>query len=67
MYYFIIIWYQEEKDEFDAMLSSTKTLKDKLGTPEEAEKKARGKKNKNADGLKQTKLVFKKKSPTQGM
>lgn len=49
------------------MLSSTKTLKDKLGTPEEAEKKAKGKKNKVTDGMKQTKLSFKKKSPTQGM
>lgn len=62
-----LIFFQEEKDEFDAMLSSTKTLKDKLGTPEEVERKAKGKKNKSVDGMKQTKLNFKKKSPTPGM
>ncbi|CAH0545849.1 unnamed protein product [Brassicogethes aeneus] len=50
----------EEKDEFDAMVQSKKTLKDKLGTPEEIEKKAKGKKavKKESDGMKQTKLNF---------
>lgn len=51
---------QEDKDEFDLM-QNKKTLKDKLGSPEDAEKKGRKKK----DGLKQTKLNFKKKSPDQ--
>ncbi|XP_044258662.1 DNA topoisomerase 2 [Tribolium madens] len=51
----------EEKDEFDLYVQNKKTLKEKLGTPEEAEKKAKTKKAK--DGLKQTKLNFKKKSP----
>lgn len=44
------------------MIQSKKTLKDKLGTPEDIEKKA----NKKSDGLKQTKLNFKKRSPNQG-
>lgn len=43
------------------MLVQGKSLKDKVGTPEEAEKKSKTKKAK--DGLKQTKLTFKKKSP----
>lgn len=43
------------------MVKSKKTLKDKVGTPEEVEKKAKTKKGK--DGFKQTKLNFKKKSP----
>lgn len=42
-------------------MQSKKTLKDKLGSPEDAERKGRKKK----DGLKQTKLNFKKKSPDQ--
>lgn len=50
----------EERDEFDLMVTNKKTLKDKIGTPEEAEKKAKGKKSKG-DGLKQTKLSFDKK------
>lgn len=41
------------------MLKSKKTLKDKLGTPEEIAKKARKKKG-NSDGMKQTKLNFSK-------
>lgn len=41
------------------MLKSKKTLKDKLGTPEEASKKARKKKG-DGDGFKQTKLNFPK-------
>lgn len=45
------------------MVQSKKTLKDKLGTPEDAEKRGKAKKK---DGLKQTKLNFKKKSPEQG-
>ncbi|KAF5292892.1 hypothetical protein FQR65_LT11144 [Abscondita terminalis] len=49
---------ENEKDEFDAMVESTKTLKEKLGTPEEREKKVKAKKN---DGFKQTKLNFKPK------
>ncbi|XP_066147852.1 DNA topoisomerase 2 isoform X2 [Euwallacea fornicatus] len=48
----------EEEDEFDTMVRSKKTLKDKLGTPEEVEKKI---KKKKGDGLKQTKLIFDKK------
>lgn len=44
-------------------MQSKKTLKDKLGTPEEAEKRAKTKKK---DGYKQTKLNFKKKSPDGG-
>ncbi|KAK5640442.1 hypothetical protein RI129_011253 [Pyrocoelia pectoralis] len=51
---------EDDKDEFDMMVDNKKTLKDKLGTPEEAEKKAKGKKQK--DGFKQTKLNFKSKS-----
>ncbi|KAJ3662202.1 hypothetical protein Zmor_006558 [Zophobas morio] len=51
----------EEKDEFDVLVQNKKSLKDKVGTPEEAEKKVKSKKAK--DGLKQTKLNFKKKSP----
>lgn len=54
---------QSDRDEFDMMIQSKKTLKDKLGTPDEVEKKAHMKKT---DGLKQTKLNFKKKSPNQG-
>jgi hypothetical protein len=42
-------------------VQNKKTLKDKIGTPEEIEKKTKLKKAK--DGLKQTKLNFKKKSP----
>ncbi|KAK4872667.1 hypothetical protein RN001_014696 [Aquatica leii] len=49
---------EDDKDEFDAMLDSKKTLKDKLGTPEEAEKKVKAKKK---DGFKQLKLNFKSK------
>lgn len=41
------------------MVKSKKTLKDKLGTPEEIAKKARRKKG-DGDGLKQTKLNFNK-------
>jgi DNA topoisomerase-2 len=51
----------DEKDEFDLLVQNKKTLKDKIGTPEEIEKKTKLKKAK--DGLKQTKLNFKKKSP----
>lgn len=43
------------------MVKSKKTLKDKLGSPEEAEKKGRKKKAAN-DGLKQTTLNFKQKN-----
>ncbi|KAF2905680.1 hypothetical protein ILUMI_00490 [Ignelater luminosus] len=50
----------EDKDEFDVMVQSKKTLKDKLGTPEEAVKRAKATKQK--DGLKQTKSNFKPKS-----
>lgn len=50
----------EERDEFDLMVTNKKTLKDKIGTPEEAEKKAKGKKGKG-DNMKQTKLTFEKK------
>lgn len=50
---------QQEEDEFDAMTKSKKTLKEKLGTPEEVEKKV--KKKKGGDGLKQSKLNFEKK------
>lgn len=46
------------------MVSIKKTLKDKIGTPEEAEKKAKATKKKG-DGLKQTKLSFKSKSADQ--
>lgn len=43
------------------MVQGKKTLKDKLGTPEEIEKKKRGKKAREGkDGLKQTKLNFQK-------
>ncbi|KAF5272739.1 hypothetical protein FQA39_LY07766 [Lamprigera yunnana] len=52
------IFSEEDKDEFDSMVENTKTLKDKLGTPEDAEKKGKGKKR---DNLKQTKLNFKPK------
>lgn len=41
------------------MTKSKKTLKEKLGTPEEVEKKV--KKKKGGDGLKQSKLNFEKK------
>ncbi|CAG9840365.1 unnamed protein product [Diabrotica balteata] len=47
---------EEEEDEFDSMVKSKKTLKDKLGTPEELEKKQ--KKKTAGDGLKQSKLNF---------
>lgn len=46
------------------MVKNQKSLKDKLGTPGEAEKRGKSKKR---DGLKQTKLNFKKKSPDQGI
>ncbi|XP_050517290.1 DNA topoisomerase 2 isoform X2 [Diabrotica virgifera virgifera] len=49
---------EEEEDEFDSMVKSKKTLKDKLGTPEELEKKPKGGKKKAGDGLKQSKLNF---------
>lgn len=42
------------------MLKSKKTLKEKLGTPEEVVKKGRKKKGDGGDGLKQTKLNFSK-------
>lgn len=45
------------------MVQSKKTIKDKLGTPEDAERRAKSKKK---DGFKQTKLNFKKKSPEEG-
>lgn len=45
------------------MVQSKKTIKDKLGTPEEAEKRA---KTKAKDGLKQTKINFKKKDSNDG-
>ncbi|XP_018567755.1 DNA topoisomerase 2 [Anoplophora glabripennis] len=51
---------EDEDDEFDDMVKSKKTLKDKLGTPEEIAKKARKKKGDAGDGLKQTKLNFNK-------
>ncbi|KAJ8915854.1 hypothetical protein NQ315_004668 [Exocentrus adspersus] len=51
---------EDEEDEFDNMVKSKKTLKDKLGTPEEVAKKARKKKGDGGDGLKQTKLNFNK-------
>lgn len=47
-----------QEDEFDAMLKDNKTLKEKLGTPEEIEKKV---KKERGDGLKQTTLNFNKK------
>lgn len=50
----------QEEDEFDDMVKSKKTLKDKLGCPEEIIKKARKKKGDDGDGLKQTKLNFSK-------
>ncbi|XP_048524898.1 DNA topoisomerase 2 isoform X2 [Dendroctonus ponderosae] len=60
---------EEEDDEFDAMIKNKKTLKDKLGTPDEVEKKVK-KKRLASDGLKQTKLNFEKKavngSPKKG-
>lgn len=40
------------------MVKNKKTLKDKLGTPEEIAKKAKKKKGEGNDGLKQTKLNF---------
>lgn len=46
------------------MVEGAKTLKEKLGTPEMIEK--RGKMKRAKDGLKQTKLNFKKKSPNEG-
>lgn len=48
---------EEEDDEFDSMVKNKKTLKDKLGTPEEIEKKVK-KKKEGGDGMKQTKLNF---------
>ncbi|XP_065160215.1 DNA topoisomerase 2 isoform X2 [Atheta coriaria] len=53
----------EEADEFDNMTKAS-DLKKKVGTPEEAEKKAKGRKKKETgkDGLKQTKLTFTKKA-----
>ncbi|GJQ70860.1 Top2 [Trypoxylus dichotomus] len=53
----------DEKSEFDLMVQGKKTLKDKLGTPEEIEKKKRGRKAR--DGLKQTKLNFGKANSDQ--
>nr|XP_023021759.1 DNA topoisomerase 2 [Leptinotarsa decemlineata] len=50
----------EEQDEFDDMVKSKKTLKEKLGTPEDVVKKARKKKEAGGDGLKQSKLNFPK-------
>ncbi|KAG5882166.1 hypothetical protein JTB14_002890 [Gonioctena quinquepunctata] len=52
----------EEVDEFDDMIKSKKTLKDKLGTPEDIVKKSSKKKKEGAggDGLKQSKLSFPK-------
>ncbi|CAG9816212.1 unnamed protein product [Phaedon cochleariae] len=50
----------DDVDEFDDMVKSKKTLKDKLGTPEELIKKPRKKKETGNDGLKQTKLNFAK-------
>ncbi|KAF7282810.1 hypothetical protein GWI33_001951 [Rhynchophorus ferrugineus] len=52
---------EEPPDEFDEMVKPKKTLKEKLGTPEEIEKKVR-KKKAAGDGLKQTKLTFEKKA-----
>jgi len=40
------------------MIKDTKTLKEKLGTPDEVEKKV---KKKRGDGMKQTTLNFNKK------
>lgn len=51
----------DDVDEFDAMVTGMKSLKEKLGTPEEAEKKGKKKGAKDKDGMKQTKLNFKKK------
>lgn len=51
---------QDQDDEFDDMLKGKKTLKEKLGTPEEVIKKGRKKKGDGGDGLKQTKLNFSK-------
>ncbi|XP_056631793.1 DNA topoisomerase 2 isoform X1 [Diorhabda sublineata] len=48
---------EEEEDEFDSMVKSKKTLKDKLGTPDEIDKKVK-KKKEGGDGLKQSKLNF---------
>lgn len=57
-------WFSKQDiDEFDAMVNSKKTLKDKLGSPEDAEKRGKSKKK---DGFKQTKLNFKKKNQGQG-
>lgn len=55
----------EEEDEFDNMVKSTKTIKDKVGTPESVEaKNKRGKKKApSKDGMKQTTLNFTKVSP----
>ncbi|CAG9855568.1 unnamed protein product [Phyllotreta striolata] len=50
----------EEMDEFDEMVKSKKTLKDKLGTPEEVARKAEKKASKKGDGMKQTKIDFSK-------
>ncbi|CAH1979739.1 unnamed protein product [Acanthoscelides obtectus] len=52
---------EEDEDEFDGMVKSKKTLADKLGSPDEVEKKVRKKKT-AGDGLKQTKLKFPKAS-----
>lgn len=61
--FFCVLKIKDEKDEFDLMVQGKKTLKEKLGTPEEVEKKVRNKKPpKEKDGLKQTKLNFKKKN-----
>ncbi|XP_018321367.1 DNA topoisomerase 2 [Agrilus planipennis] len=49
----------EERDEFDEMVKDKKTIKDKLGTPDEVVKKVKAKKGK--DGFKQTKLNFRAK------
>ncbi|KAL1489498.1 hypothetical protein ABEB36_014382 [Hypothenemus hampei] len=56
---------EEMEDEFDLMLKDNKTVAQKLGTPEEVEKKVRKKKGAAvgvADRYKQTKLNFEKKS-----
>lgn len=44
------------------MVQGTKTLTQKLGTPDEAEKKGKKKKAASKDGMKQTTLNFKKDS-----
>nr|XP_022901455.1 DNA topoisomerase 2 [Onthophagus taurus] len=57
----------DEKDEFDLMVQDKKTLTEKIGVTDEDKKKkgGRGRKGK-ADGMKQTKLDFKKSDKANG-